>query len=323
MRRSGMTLVELVVVLVILAVLTTIAISMTDNVLDQSRFDATRTTLDNMRTAIVGSGNPQDLSGSFVSDLGTLPSQWTDLTSLTTPAAYPVYSNYTTFSTSGTAVPQTPPAGMNSVNWMAGNANETEAFKALSSIPITLSAGWRGPYLRLPPNGTLTDGWGNPFAAPVVAAGALTISSPGKPIDVDSPAGSPFSSQLAIAIPTPNLFTSSITVTLANYDPTVQANVVLLTNVNGVVNAVSAKGLDAIAAASKITLAVPYTPQVSNGYMMTFSTASTSSSVALPIPSGTRAIVAYQVPSTGSTKYSPVTYLKISGGSYPITLNLQ
>jgi prepilin-type N-terminal cleavage/methylation domain-containing protein len=83
--RSGLTLLELVVVLVILAILTTIAIQSTESLVDQGRYNATQQTLQNIQAAIIGPPNQRAADGSllitgFVADMGRLP-QTVDATS--------------------------------------------------------------------------------------------------------------------------------------------------------------------------------------------------------------------------------------------------
>ena len=77
-RHSGLTLVELLVVLAILIILTTVAISATDQFLEQARHDATQRTLQSIQDAIMGPANQRAPDGSmvitgFVSDMGRLP----------------------------------------------------------------------------------------------------------------------------------------------------------------------------------------------------------------------------------------------------------
>ena len=75
---GGFTLLELVIVLAILAALTTVAVRSLDGVEDQSRYDATRRSLDNIQAAVLGAANERDADGSllvtgFVADMGRLP----------------------------------------------------------------------------------------------------------------------------------------------------------------------------------------------------------------------------------------------------------
>ena len=77
-KRSGMTLVELLVVLAILALLTTVAVTSTDVVLSQGRYDATKGTLTNIQEAVLGPPNARQADGTlvsigFVADVGRWP----------------------------------------------------------------------------------------------------------------------------------------------------------------------------------------------------------------------------------------------------------
>lgn len=136
MNRRGLTLIELVVVLTILAVLSVTVLSATSGLADDARFDASRRTLEGLRGAVLGS-SPSDRGGvdgfrGFVADMGRLPRVGTDLEPrelLVAPAA-PRF---------GPATPE-------------GDGD------------LVLSCGWRGPYLRLPIGaGEIRDGWGRPF----------------------------------------------------------------------------------------------------------------------------------------------------------------
>lgn len=140
-HRRGLTLLELVVVLAILAVLALVAVLSTETVVDQSRYDVTRRTLDNTQDAVLGlpnaDPNSAQLAG-FVADTGRLP-----LAVGTDPATQlaELWSN---------------PRGLPAF----GLANSTDP-------DVKLLVGWRGPYLRLPPQlagpPRLLDGWGNAF----------------------------------------------------------------------------------------------------------------------------------------------------------------
>src|SRR5688500_14006556 len=118
-HRGGLTLMELLVVLTILAVLTTIAMTSAESANDQARFDATETTLRNIEEAILGPAQQSDADGTvsvsgFVADVGRLPA----LEELTiNPNGLPLYG----------------PKG--------SPPEDSE---------ILLVYGWRGPYLRLP-----------------------------------------------------------------------------------------------------------------------------------------------------------------------------
>lgn len=132
-RSSGLTLVELLVVLTILAILTTVAVVSTETVLQQGRFEATQRTLQAIEEAVLGPGVYRSEDGTlttsgFVADMGRLPTELSELWQH--PADLPGF----------------------------------DFFPAEDDPDVSLPYGWRGPYLRLPAGAEeLLDGWGNPF----------------------------------------------------------------------------------------------------------------------------------------------------------------
>ena len=74
-KRDGLTLLELLIVLVILAALTGIAVQQLEPLADQSRYEATQQTLENVEEAILSRDiiNGQVRYSGFVADIGRLP----------------------------------------------------------------------------------------------------------------------------------------------------------------------------------------------------------------------------------------------------------
>lgn len=199
-QRSGLTLVELLVVLAILAVLTTVAVSLTDSVVDQGRFDVTQRTLDNIQNAVLGPANQVDADGTralggFIADVGRPPlavgiDPTTQLAEL--------WSNPRGLRAFGPATPASDPN-------------------------VLLLVGWRGPYLRLPSQTaalSLRDGWGNPFnllksdlTTPVGPDEAIVyVTSQGGP-------ASPYNIALTTTIPLSN-YLAVISGAVTDADPT-------------------------------------------------------------------------------------------------------
>jgi prepilin-type N-terminal cleavage/methylation domain-containing protein len=172
--RSGFTLLELVIVLAILVALTTVAVRSLDGVEDQSRYDATRRSLDNIQTAVLGVPNERDADGSllvtgFAADLGRLPH------------AQQIGND------PGTQLQE-----------LWNNPYGLQAF-AINPAPddpeVWLGTGWRGNYLRLSMSASsLTDGWGNPYNL-LGADGVTPVGNGGEVDFVQSVGGaSPYTS---------------------------------------------------------------------------------------------------------------------------------
>ncbi len=168
LHPSGLTLLELLVVLTILVALSTVAITSTSGVADQARYEATQRTLENIRDAVIGPANLRDTDGTllytgFVADTGRLPK-----------AVAEVVDGGTVL-TLAELVQQ--PAGMAAYQVLPATTSnctpEGEADAAdlnVSADTIRLGVGWRGPYLRLPLGNFLPrDGWGAQLVTPVGA----------------------------------------------------------------------------------------------------------------------------------------------------------
>jgi type II secretory pathway pseudopilin PulG len=133
---AGFTLVELLLILFILGSLALLTTAIVDGVDEQSRFDQTKSRLEQIRRAVIGdtsrtlNGQP-DVRG-FVVDMGRLPA---NLAELVSQGGMPAW-------------------GLSSV--------QTEG---VSPVTIELFGGWRGPYLEVPPSfdgaPKIRDGWNN------------------------------------------------------------------------------------------------------------------------------------------------------------------
>lgn len=142
-RRSGFTLLEMVIVVGILAAIAATAMLSVSQLDDQSRFDDTKVRAQHLRDAIVGpSGtlNGSPILQGFVADMGRLPLSLDELVSLPT--------NATSY------VP----------NLKLPAPNDT--------WDLSVGGGWRGPYIAAEPDpatpwfaaGCVRDGWGNRVA---------------------------------------------------------------------------------------------------------------------------------------------------------------
>ena len=128
--RCGFTLIELVLVLVILAILASAAMSMVDVQVDQTRFELTQQTLEAIEQAVLGVDHARASDGSravsgFVADCGRLPHSLDEL----------YYQPTTLVPAFSSGVPD-------------------------GDTQVITTGGWNGPYLQLAIGATsLPDGW--------------------------------------------------------------------------------------------------------------------------------------------------------------------
>ncbi|PHQ34493.1 type II secretion system protein [Rhodopirellula bahusiensis] len=187
--RHALTLLELIVSLGILAILSTIAVRSLDPIADQSRFEATQRVLESMRLATIGDSNIRQLNGQrilegFVADTGSFPSDPDDLV--------------------------VQPVGMISHSIQTFDSNND------SIDDVSLSSGWRGPYLQLGVGqSNIVDGWGRPLTI-TAGAGTVNFQSTGSDGDSILPEDG-YASDLSIAISNSE-FESTVTFRLFDID---------------------------------------------------------------------------------------------------------
>ncbi len=132
--RYGLTLLELIVSLGILAVLSTVAVRSLEPLADQTRYQVTQQLLEDLRGATLGRPSERQINGQpiisgFIADTGGLPNSLTDFTSQ--------------------------PVGL-----IAHTVQSFDSDRDATN-DVTLSSGWRGPYFQLGAGQTsILDGWG-------------------------------------------------------------------------------------------------------------------------------------------------------------------
>jgi prepilin-type N-terminal cleavage/methylation domain-containing protein len=148
MRNKGFTLIELMMVLTIMAVVSTVLLKSMSGLQDQSRYDQTVERVNQIKKAIV---NTQTINGvtvvtGFVADMGRLPNNLRELVD-NSLASNPLWANgICSASTYTTQISCT----TNGASWTPYNAN--------------LNVGWNGPYIQISNDPSkpdaFTDGWG-------------------------------------------------------------------------------------------------------------------------------------------------------------------
>jgi prepilin-type N-terminal cleavage/methylation domain-containing protein len=137
---KGFTLLEMLLVIALLGMMALTATALVDNVDEQSRFDVTKSRLEQIKRAIIGDSsrtlNGEPMINGYVADMGRLPNNIEELIE---------------------------PVG---TLWGAINIS------GVSGVVGQLYGGWRGPYLDVMPSSgpsavrAFRDGWGNDDGAP-------------------------------------------------------------------------------------------------------------------------------------------------------------
>lgn len=148
--RTALTLMELVVVLGILAVLSTIAVRSLEPIADQARYDHSKQLIIDLRETIAGpvrcnSARSTQSVSCFIFDTGAFPADANDL--IDRPVT------------------------------IIGRTSQSFDSDQNSINDVTLVSGWNGPYISIGPgSSSIVDGWG--FAPAITeSAGELTITS--------------------------------------------------------------------------------------------------------------------------------------------------
>ena len=151
---KGLTLIEMVVVLAILAVLAGVAVRSLEPIADQTRYEITQKTFETLRNALVEdrlqSSGVHQVSG-FVADVGLLPSS--ALTDDPEMNPLEMLINDVGILSSFAFSDRVGPAA-------TSPANPTN----VDCSGVALRCGWRGPYVTATnPTNAIADAWGRPF----------------------------------------------------------------------------------------------------------------------------------------------------------------
>ena len=191
-RRVGLTLLELVVALGVLAALTTIALQSLEPIQDQTRYETTQRLLEDIRHATSGaavawSNNGTPLVTGYIADTGSLPTSLGDLVSK--------------------------PAGLGAY------AQQTFDSDRDATDDVAISSGWNGPYLHLGVGQQdVVDGWGRALLVDP-DGGTFDFRSQGS--DGDSVgAETGYEADLIAALPSASYTTNSVVFRLFAIDAT-------------------------------------------------------------------------------------------------------
>jgi len=163
---AGFTLIELVIVLVILSILATVALQVIEPQVDQTRFEATQMSIQQVNEAIHAQrprGDGRLLISGFYADMGRLPRAFAEpFGSDTVLTLRELWDGRLSVLSDGTT---TPTMLYDVIPATAGNIANTEDSSGdtvVADSGVSLGMGWRGPYLKLPMGADrLRDGWGN------------------------------------------------------------------------------------------------------------------------------------------------------------------
>ena len=131
-NRSGFTLMEIMVVIIVIAVLASVAGPMIGSITDQGKTAATKANMNNIKTALVN----------FNNDLGKFPFTGTN------PKDFAAYNAADT-----AALGDNEATNVLVSNSVAGNYNN------LGIAATTYGKRWKGPYMDTAPNLFIVDSW--------------------------------------------------------------------------------------------------------------------------------------------------------------------
>lgn len=163
-RQAGLTLLELLLVVIILSTVAFMTLATVDNNSNQMRFEDTRNRLEAVRRAVIGHADPvfngQRLFSGYAADNGLIP---TNAESIETLITKTTRTNLTdaAFDAYRSLEPRFDPVpDVNGYNNDAGTP--------MDGSDESLLKGWRGSYLQTSAGSSSAyyDGWGNTGAAP-------------------------------------------------------------------------------------------------------------------------------------------------------------
>lgn len=172
--QTGFTLLELIVVIGLLGLVTSLATDFMINETNSQRAQTTKQRLEQIRYAILGDSsrslNGQPTISGFIADTGRLPASTANLLSNIDYCTNPEFTTEATCVSTATWEEAT-----------CSNISYTDqsSCEANSETWILADSNWNGPYITANNGSDFIDGWANPITTTFASSGVMTITSLG------------------------------------------------------------------------------------------------------------------------------------------------
>ncbi|MBM84793.1 MAG: hypothetical protein CMM47_02070 [Rhodospirillaceae bacterium] len=184
--NHGLTLIELVLVLVILSILATVALDTIEPQVDQVKFEASQRTVDGVRDAIFDEqllADGRTIYSGFFIDMGRLPQTRVDATEPSLLTASELWNPIDSQTGSTLRVYAAVSATVENITSTEPAENkDSDGDEIFEDPDVQVRYGWRGPYLRLVSGATeLFDGFGHRLTSTTGSANLSHLRGPSLP----------------------------------------------------------------------------------------------------------------------------------------------